>query len=110
MSTKYLGESFIYILYSVGDTTEPISSPSCIALGVDIPIFTQTLNFLYQRKEAIISGFFDTQGHHCHRHFMVEIKCVVVLKRHTMKYRVVMCTETKLAYICLQSAFVLFSQ
>jgi hypothetical protein len=43
------GASFIYILKSVGDKTEPCGTPACITLGFDISSYTETLNFLCER-------------------------------------------------------------
>jgi hypothetical protein len=53
MNSWSLGGSFTYILYRVGDRTEPYGTPACISLGVDILPSTETLNFLYERKELI---------------------------------------------------------
>jgi hypothetical protein len=44
--TRYLGVSFIYIPYNVGNRTEPYGTPGFIFLGVDISPSTKTLNFL----------------------------------------------------------------
>jgi hypothetical protein len=42
----------LYILYIVGDRTEP-SVPLLVSFGVDIPPLMETLNFLWERKELI---------------------------------------------------------
>jgi hypothetical protein len=47
------GVSFIYILNSVGDRTEPCGTPALIILGVDISPSTKTENFLLERKEIM---------------------------------------------------------
>jgi hypothetical protein len=44
---------YIYMLYSVGDMTEPCGTPACISLGVGISPSTKTLNFLWEGKELI---------------------------------------------------------
>jgi hypothetical protein len=43
----------MYKLYTVGDRTEPCSTPTCIVLIVDISPSTDTLNFHCERKELI---------------------------------------------------------
>jgi hypothetical protein len=47
------GASFLYILKTGGDKTEPCGTPACISLGVGISPSTEPLNFLYERKEPI---------------------------------------------------------
>jgi hypothetical protein len=47
------GASFIYVLYKVGDRTEPRGTPARISLGVDISPSTETLNLHYERKELM---------------------------------------------------------
>jgi adenine-specific DNA methylase len=47
------GIIYIYILYRVGDRTEPCGTPAYISLGVDISPSTETLNFLFERKELL---------------------------------------------------------
>jgi hypothetical protein len=37
----------------MGDRKEPCSTPACISLGLDISPSTETLNFLWERKELI---------------------------------------------------------
>jgi hypothetical protein len=44
---------YIYILYKVGDRTEPCGTPAYISLGVGISPMNETLNFLWERKEPI---------------------------------------------------------
>jgi hypothetical protein len=41
----------IYILYNVGDRTEPCGTPAYISLGVNISSSHETPNFLWERKE-----------------------------------------------------------
>jgi hypothetical protein len=43
----------MYILKRVGERTEPCGTPACITLGIDNSPSTETLNFLYERKELI---------------------------------------------------------
>jgi hypothetical protein len=45
------GISFIYILNSVGDRTEPYGTPAFVILIVDMSPSTETENFLFERKE-----------------------------------------------------------
>jgi hypothetical protein len=46
------GGNHLYI-YRVGDRTEPCGTPAFTSLGVDISSSTETLNFLFERKELI---------------------------------------------------------
>jgi hypothetical protein len=47
------GVSFIYILNSVGDRTEPCGTSAFIILDVDISPSTETENVLSERKELM---------------------------------------------------------
>jgi hypothetical protein len=47
------GVSFMYILYNVGDRTEPCGTPDCIFLGVNMSPPIEALNFLSERKELM---------------------------------------------------------
>jgi hypothetical protein len=49
----FWGASFIYMLYKVGDRTEPWGTPARISLGVDILPSTGTLNLRCGRKEIV---------------------------------------------------------
>jgi hypothetical protein len=44
---------YVYRLYNVGDRTEPCGTPACISLGADSSPSTESLNFLWERKELI---------------------------------------------------------
>jgi hypothetical protein len=46
MDTGDWGVSFIYILHSAGDSTEPCDTAASIALVVDISHSTETLDLL----------------------------------------------------------------
>jgi hypothetical protein len=51
-SLSFAGGSFTYILYNVGDRTEPRGTPACISLHVDISPSTKT-KFSSERKDLI---------------------------------------------------------
>jgi hypothetical protein len=97
MNTWNLGGIiYIYILYRLGDRTETCGSRACISLGVDISPSTETLNFLFERKELmslifsaenfnvnnvysrpgcqdLSDTFFDIHEYHLRRHVFIEI-------------------------------------
>jgi hypothetical protein len=66
---------------------EPCGTSACISLGVDISPSTETLNFLWERKEPISlirlidnfnldvvsKAFFNIQEYRSRRHVIVEI-------------------------------------
>jgi hypothetical protein len=52
-----------------------------------------------------IKGFFDIQVYHSRRHVIVEIVDHIVRKPHTLQYRAMTCTETKLTFIKQVSHF-----
>jgi hypothetical protein len=91
----------MYRLKRVGEGTEPCGTPTCITLGVDISPSTETLNFIFDRKELISlikliensnldslhskpvcyvvsKVYFNIQEHRGRRHFVVEVKGHVV--------------------------------
>jgi hypothetical protein len=49
----FRGASIIYMLYKVGDRTEPWGTSARISLGIDISPSTETLNLLRERKELM---------------------------------------------------------
>jgi hypothetical protein len=51
--TPCVWASYIYMLKSVGERTETCGTPACITLGVGISPSTETLNFLWERKEPM---------------------------------------------------------
>jgi hypothetical protein len=53
VNTRCLGTSFIYMLYKVGDRTEPWGTSALISLDVDISPCTETLNLRCERKELM---------------------------------------------------------
>jgi hypothetical protein len=50
---QVFGAYLLYILYNVGGRTESYGTPDCIFLSVGISPSTETLNFLWERKEPI---------------------------------------------------------
>jgi hypothetical protein len=49
-AVTYIYLHSVYILYYVGERTEPCGTPACISLGTDISPSTETFNFLWEKN------------------------------------------------------------